>query len=341
MDLEELKDLKDSKVLWFSISTAIILVMVYLADFSKFMESISQADPYILIPAFVTGFSVFGLWSYVWYHFLTQMDVDVSLFQSFKMFMAGHFLNSIFPMGQFGGEPFMAYIISDNTEASYGKSFSAVFSSDLVNTIPGFTFMSFGAIYLFQTGSITDSIFSALIQLGLLISLAVLIGYLVWFRPDKLRKAVQKITDKITDLIGRGEKIADKIEEGIINAEKSLSRVGESPAQLLKITLIAHIGFVLQLACLIFILIALNVEYTLIPLFFVLNLSAFANFSPTPGGAGTYEAAFAGLLVGFISVGFAEAAAAGIIFRMTTYWLGLVVGYVSINSLEGEINLEE
>jgi uncharacterized protein (TIRG00374 family) len=335
------KELKDSKVLWFSISTAIILAMVYVADFSKFVESLSHADPYTLFPAFVTGFSVFGVWSYVWYHFLRQMDVDVSLFQSFRMFMAGNFLNSIFPMGQFGGEPFMAYIISDNTEASYGKSFSAVFSSDLVNTIPGFTFMAFGALYLFQNGSITDSIFNALLQLSLLISLAVLIGYLVWFRPDKLRKVSLGIIGKITELTGRGEKIAEKIEAGIRNAEKSLSRVGESPYQLLKITLIAHTGFVLQLLCLIFILMALSVSYTLIPLFFVLNLSAFANFSPTPGGAGTYEAAFAGLLVGFISIGFADAVAAGIIFRMTTYWLGLMVGYVSLNSLEGELQLEK
>jgi uncharacterized protein (TIRG00374 family) len=269
------------------------------------------------------------------------MEVHVTFLDSLKFFMAGHFLNSIFPMGQFGGEPFMAYVISDNTEASYGKSFSAVFSSDLVNTVPGMVFMAVGAILMFQTGGVTDNLVGLVTKLIIVMFLGAIIGYYIWFKPSKVRKLTLYLIRAITGFLGRGKVIEEKIGEGMRNAEESLSRVGKDPRALFKILAIAHLGFILQLFCLAFILSSLGVEYTLIPLFFVINLAAFSNFSPTPGGAGTYEAALAGLLTAFLGVDLACATAAGVLFRATTYWPGLLIGYVSLNSLEGELDFSD
>ncbi|MFB6190551.1 MAG: lysylphosphatidylglycerol synthase domain-containing protein [Candidatus Nanohaloarchaea archaeon] len=81
-------------------------------------------------------------------------------------------------------------------------------------------------------------------------------------------------------------------------------------------------------------LLSMGVSSDFTPLYFVLVLSSFGNFSPTPGGSGTFEALMAAVLTFFLPhITFATALAVAIIFRLTTYWPGLAIGYLALNSL--------
>jgi uncharacterized protein (TIRG00374 family) len=83
-----------------------------------------------------------------------------------------------------------------------------------------------------------------------------------------------------------------------------------------------------------FVLLSLGIRPDFTPIYFTVTLSSLASFSPTPGGSGTFEAAFSGLMVFFFEVNIATAVTAAVLFRLTTYWPGLVIGYISLVGLE-------
>lgn len=318
---------------WFAVSTAIIGSMVYFADFSRFVEAVSTADLALLLPAFVAGLSVFLVWSYVWYSFFQQMEFAITYLKSVRILMAGQFMNSVTPAGQFGGEPVMAYLVSKNSDASYEKAFSTVFSADIINAVPPFTFVLGGAAWLLLFGSLKEII----VQTVFMALLATVVGgaivYLLWFEAGSIERGIIRLLQWVSDIIGRGQSVVELASEKLERVEESFRVIGQNPGHLVKIATVAHIGHVMQIVCLYFCLLALGVQVDFTPLYFVIALSAIGNFSPTPGGSGTFEALMAGLLTVFVPISFASALAAAIIFRLTTFWPGLVIGYISLNTL--------
>ncbi|MFB6242441.1 MAG: YbhN family protein [Candidatus Nanosalina sp.] len=322
------------KLLWFGVSTAMIAGMIYFADVGKFFQALRTAKLVYLAPAFVAGMSGFLVWTYVWYSFFRRMQLHIKYTKVLRMFLAGHFLNSITPLGQFGGEPFMAYIISRNTEASYEKAFSTVFSADIVNAVPAFTFILGGAAYLLFLGSVNQIV----LQTVYLALLATVVGgtlvYLLWFRAGKIESGLLRMLQKISDTVGRGQSVVERAEESLDRVQESFAMVGEQPGHLMKVAAVAHSSFIVQIISLYFILLSVGVTSDFTPLYFVVTLAALANFAPTPGGSGAFEGAMAGLLTFFIQIDFASALVVAILFRMTTYWPGLLLGYISFNTLE-------
>lgn len=326
---------KVKKLIWFGVSTGIIVLMVYFADFARVADALKRIDVIKAAPAFFSGISVFFIWSYVWHSFFNKMGIVVPYTKSFKLFMSGNFLNSVTPLGQLGGEPLMAYIIKKNTDASIERAFSTVFSADIVNTVPVFTFILGGAFYsVFFTSGVESLIFQIMIMAGVVGTLGALLVYLLWFRAGFIESRIVSLAKKISSVTGRGNMIVSKIKTSMERLQNSFETIGESPEHLAKILVIAHLGFVAQVFSLYFLLLAIGANPRFTPLYFILALSALANFTPTPGGSGTYEAAMAGFLTLLLDLDFASAISIGILFRMTTYWPGLLIGYISLNSLE-------
>lgn len=327
--------MKDSKKLWFGVSTAVFLVIIYLADVGKFISAIQKADASFLIPAYLLGMTPFFIHAVVWNDFLGKIASDTSYFETLKLYIGASFLNSVTPLGQFGGEPFMAYIIDRNTEASYEEAFSAVLSADLVNSIPGFTFLFGGGLYLLLFGAITDQVMQ-LIALGVVssIGLAVVL-YFLWFRSGTIESGILSILEALVDFVGRGHRILESAEKRLEEVENAFSTIGEDPRSLLKLSAFTHIAFVVNTAVLYSIMLAFRIQNpAFTSIYMVLILSELANYSPTPGGSGTFEAAMAGLITLFMSVDFASALAVAIVYRTTNFWPSIIIGYISLNSLE-------
>lgn len=331
----KLDQMKDSKKLWFGVSTAIFLVIIYLADVGKFISAIQKADPLFLIPAYLLGMTPFLIHAVVWNDFLSKIASKSTYLETLKLYMGASFLNSVTPLGQFGGEPFMAYIIDRNTEASYEEAFSAVLSADLVNSIPGFTFLFGGGIYLVLFGAITDQIMQ-LIALGVVSSIGfAFVIYFLWFRSGTIESGILNVLESIVDLIGRGQRIVKGAEKRLEEVENAFRTIGEDPKSLFKISAFTHIAFVVNTAVLYSIMLAFGVQNpAFTSIYMVLILSELANYSPTPGGSGTFEGAMAGLITLFMTVDFATALAVAIVYRTTNFWPSLIIGYISLNSLE-------
>lgn len=323
------------QILWFGASTAIISALILLADINKFISAVSKANTYYLLAALITGLLPFFVWSNTWYSFLNKMGTRISYSGSFRLFMAGNFMNSVTPLGQFGGEPLMAYVIRKNTDLSYEEGFSAVLSSDIINSIPIFTFILGGSVFLVAFGSINNLIANTLILTFLMTIVGGAIAYTLWFKAGTIESAIIRYLEKLSEITGRGEARVESLNQKLEDVQEAFQRIGESPYHLLETAVIAHAYFIFQVFTLYLVLASLGVGTDLTPLYFILPLASLSNFSPTPGGSGAYEATLATILTLFMQIDFATALAAGILFRLCTYWPGLVIGYISLISIGG------
>lgn len=328
------------QLLWFGASTAIIVALVLLADINKFIEAVSRADKSYLVAALVIGMLPFFVWTNTWYSFLNKMGAEVSYLQTFKLFMAGNFMNSVTPLGQFGGEPLMAYVIRKNTDLSYEEGFSAVLSSDIINSIPIFTFILSGSAFLLLFGSINDVIAQAVYIAIVVVALGGSLAYTLWFKAGTIENAILQALRKVTDVLGVGKNHVKTVDSKLDNVQEAFNRIGEDPRHLIRTATVAHAYFVFQVFTLYLILASMGIESDFTPLYFILPMASLSNFSPTPGGSGAYEATLATILTVmplslFPEVTFATALAVGILFRLCTYWPGLIIGYFSLLGIGG------
>ena len=336
--LKSLDRHKDNKYLWFLISTGIMAGLIYFADVNEFLNSIRSANLIYLIPAIGFGLAVFPVWSYVWYRVFQKSGIHLPYTKAIKVFMAGNFMNSITPFGQAGGEPVMAYLVEQNTDSSYEKAFSSVFSADMVNAVPPITFIVGGSIYLAVFSSLNNAVTQALYMVTLATAIGGTLLYLLWFESGTIEGTILKLAEKISDKIGRGQNFVESLEEKLDRVEESFRLIGEDPIYLLKTSAIAHAGFLMQVFNLTLIMISLGYYPDFTPIYFVVVLSGLGNFSPTPGGSGTYEAAMATLVtIFFPGINFATGLTIAILFRISTYWPGIITGWLALNSLNGEI----
>jgi len=333
-----------SQIGWFTVATLIIAGMIYFTDISKFFSHIRTANKFYLALAILVGIMAIPIWTNSWHQLINHMGEKLTFWQSLKFFGTGLFMNSVTPLGQFGGEPFMAYIINDNTKLNYEKSLSAVISADIINAIPIFTFITGGSGVLLFFNSF-NQIFTEIIYISMLIIIVgSVLAYLLWFKSGYIEKRILSVTEQVSNRLGRGEGVVESLEDRLESLEESFETVGENPRSLMKMTAIAHLSFVFQVASLYLVMLSVGVETDITPLYFVLPMASLANFSPTPGGSGAYEAAMATILATpLFGVSGSLAVTIGILYRFTTFWPGLLIGYLSISTLPnmGKDEIEE
>ena len=317
----------------FGVSTAIILGMVYFADFNQVISTVQEADKLILGSAIFVGLLNLPIWSNSWHKLINRVGGDISFYKALKLFTAGNFLNSVTPLGQFGGEPLMAYVIKKNTDLEYEEGLSAVVSADIINAIPIFTFILGGSAYLLFLDSLNGLIQEMSYIAGVITVIGGLIAYLLWFKSGFIESKVLSIISIVARPFGRKSALLEKAEKKINGMQDAFKTVGEKPLELLKISLVAHLFFVCQVLSLYLVLLSVGIETDLTPLYFVLPSAALANFSPTPGGSGAYEVILAGILTAFIGVPASTAVTVSILYRFTTFWPSILLGYISLLSL--------
>lgn len=332
-----------SQIGWFGVATLIIAAMIYFADINQFITEIQRADKLLLLAAVLCGLMAIPVWANSWHQLINNMGENLSFYESLKLFTSGLFMNSVTPLGQFGGEPFMAYIIEDNTDIDYEHSLSAVISADIINAIPIFTFVLGGSLLMILFNSL-NQLFLEILYIAIIITvLGGSLAYLLWFKSGYIEKRVLHAARTVTGFIGHGDSYVDSLEERLLTLEKAFKTVGEDPRDLLEMSILAHSFFIFQVTSLYLVMASVGVETDFTPLFFVLPIASLANFSPTPGGSGAYEAVMATILSTLLGVPGSLAVTIGILYRFTTFWPGLIIGYISFSTIPnvGRDEIEE
>jgi len=325
-------------IFWFVVATLIFAVLVRIAELNKIIEAFKEAELIYLVFSCMTGFSILIVWSLNWFNFFKVSKIDCSFPRTFQLFSAGQFLNSVTPLGQFGGQPFMAYLISKHSDTSYEKALAAVMSADVIAIIPLSTFVILGYTYIAITGTVSGELTRMSIIASSLLLFGIVMSYLGWYRPGSLEKGIVKITEKITDILGRGSGFVVKLENRLENVESTFRKVGENPKAVIRSLIIAHTSFLLKMTVFYGVMLSLGLQMNPFQVMLLIPLASVANFSPTPGGAGTFEAAMAGLIILFIQINLATALTAAILYRVSTYWVNITVGYIAMSSLNYKLN---
>jgi hypothetical protein len=328
-------------LIWYGVTGLLFAGLLYFADVDQFLTALGQVDVPLFSIAVGVGFTSLLVWAWVWYRFFGQLEIESSVSQTVRMFLTGHFLNSITPLGQFGGEPIMAYIISDTTGSDYENSLACVVSSDIVNALPFFTFPIGGILYL----SVVGTVQGFLVEVGLvavsILTVGSVLAYFLWSDTGRLGDFLITVLDLLEDRIGRAGDVFESLRGSVDKTVTSFEKAGSDPRFLLETATISHLAILAQIVSLYFVFLAMEIDPRVVPLYFIVTLSTIATLSPTPGGSGTYEAAFSALMTVFYSVDFATALSAAVLFRLTTYWPGILVGFVSFLTLDSQDNGDE
>jgi uncharacterized protein (TIRG00374 family) len=232
----------------------------------------------------------------------------------------------------------MAYLISKYSDSPYEKSLATVMSADVIALVPLTSFVLIGYSYLAFTGSVPARLTELSAVTFSVLLFGVVMSYLGWYRNGSLEKTTLSIFEKLTGFVGMGEHLIEKLEGKLDNVEQTFETIGKSPSAMINSLIIAHISFLLKMIAFYGVVLSLGIQIDLFYIMLLIPLSALANFSITPGGAGTFEAVMAGIIVLFVNIDFAVALTAAILYRLSTYWLGIVIGYAAMTSLN--YNLE-
>lgn len=328
-----MSSLKNSNVLWFSISTIILFLLVYFSDYREIIRVLRNASLFFVVLSVFSGFITILMWGLVWDTFFDILGIPIKLKKSIQLLLAGLFLNAMTPLGKFGGEPFVAHLIGRRTEASYQQALSSLSSADLSNAIPFATFgiASIGYLAVFSTleGFIADI---AIITVSLAVS-AIIIIYLLWFNgARKLVGIINRVNILEIDY-GRWQPYIDSGKERGREILDRLEEVRQQPRKVVIALCISHLAVMGHIGAIYFGLMAVGVEPALHTVFLIVSLSSIFTFSPTPGSAGTIEAGLVILLLAFYPVSIATATSVAIIYRVATYLPGVIFGYLSFVSL--------
>jgi uncharacterized protein (TIRG00374 family) len=325
--------LRNSNILWFSVSTVILFLLVYFADYREIISVLRNASPFFVILSVFSGLFTLLMWGLVWHRFFDILDIPVNLKKSIRLLLAGLFLNAMTPLGKFGGEPFVAHLIGRRTDSNYQQALSSLSSADLSNAIPFATFgiASIGYLAIFSTleGLLADL---AIIMVSLAVS-AVIIIYLLWFNGARRLVGVLNRIYVLEIDYGRWQPYIDSGKERGREILDRLEEVREQPRQVIIALCISHLAVMGHIGATYFGLMAVGASPELHTVFLIVSLSSIFTFSPTPGSAGTIEAGLVILLLAFYPISIATATSVAIIYRVATYLPGVIFGYMSFVSL--------
>lgn len=331
---------KKRRLLWFLVSTAILVGLVYVSNYREFIDVLLGSHAGYVTLAVVCGVFTLLMWSVVWHLFFGLLDIDMRFVQSVRLLLAGTFLNAVTPLGRFGGEPFIAHMIASRSDATFSQALSSVSSSDLSNSLPFLTFGTVALLYIAIFGTVRSIVADIAVWVAILVVAAMVTIYLLWFGGmtsliDTLGSVVS-----IERSLGRLDPYVESIREKGREILWRMREVGDQPRTVVFTLGVSHVAVLGHIGAVYFALLSVGVEPVAHTLFLVVALSAFLTFSPTPGSMGTFEVGFAGLVVAFFPVPAATATSIAIIYRIATYLPGVVLGYVSFVSL-GSVEAEE
>ena len=238
-------------------------------------------------------------------------------------YLAATFANYATPFGQAGGEPFIAYVLAADTDASYEESLASVSTADLMHLLPFFTFAGLGLAMLAVGGTMPPGARSILGGLGVIAIGVPVLVYAAWRRRDLVTRLIMGVVRPVaahTDRVA-----AAAVEARVDGFYDHVARIADEPRDLLLGLVFSYLGWSCFAAPLYFA--ALSLGFTINPLLvaFLVPASSLAGVVPTPGGLGAVSTALVALLVALTPIGAGSAAAIAVLYRATSYVFALLV----------------
>jgi hypothetical protein len=307
---------------------AVAIVLVYLLGaVVGWRETIAQlrgADARWFVAGCLSTAIGLGAWGKAWQVVLAEAGIVVRYRKIVVTYFAATFANYVTPLGQAGGEPFIAYVLSRDTEANYEESLASVVTADLLNLLPFFNFAAVGVGFLLFRASLADSVENVAIGLGLLgvaIPAVVVVG---WHYREAIERAVVTLVTPVARFTRRVS--VENVRARIDRFYGSIDDIASDRSRLLYALAFSYTGWVFFTLPLYFAGLTLDLQLPLLLVLFIVPASTIAGMVPTPGGLAAVEGALTWLVAGLTAVAASQAFAVATVYRLTSYWFALAIG---------------
>ncbi|MFB6353228.1 MAG: YbhN family protein [Halobacteriales archaeon] len=311
-------------VLGFVVAGLLVFVLGVAVGLEDVRLAFRRADLRWLAVACASTLVGLAAWSKAWQVVLAVVDIEVPFRRLVVTYLSATFANYITPFGQAGGEPFIAFVLSQDTGASYEDSLASVVIADLLNLLPFFNFAAIGLAVLLVRVRLPDVIRPLAFGLAGVAVAIPAIAYVGWNHRGGVEYWVLRL---LRPLVGRTKRFSiEGIRDRIDRFYASVELIADEPRRLAYALVFSYAGWLFFALPLYVAGVTLGLQIEPLLVLFVVPASTVAGLVPTPGGLGGVEAALVVLLVALAPLGPGQAFAVATVYRVASYWFALVVG---------------
>jgi len=311
-------------VVGFGVAVLLVYLLGVAVGWGETVERLRTANFGWVALACASSLLCLAVWGKMWQVVLEAVGVSVTYRKVVVTFFAASFANYVTPMGQAGGDPLIAYVLSRDTEASYEQSLASVVITDVLRLLPFFTVAGLGLLYLLINGGLPEVVETVAVALAALaIGLPTLLFVGWWYRLS-VRGAVISLASPVARRTGRVS--LESLRERIDSLYDSLELIADSRKAVVLSVVLAYVGWILFALPLYFSGFALDLPLSLLLVFFVVPATVVVSFTPLPGGLGAIEGALVLLLTALAAMSAGEALAVTTVYRLASYWIVVAVG---------------
>lgn len=304
--------IKKGIVIYAILGVVVFAAIGILSDFSSLMESLESFDfrylPLILLLAPMNYVLRYIKWNY----YLKQLKIDVPRNVNFPVFVAGLSM-TVTPAKV--GEFFKSYLLKELSDVEMAKTMPIVLMERVTDAISMIILASVGAV-VFSYGY--AAVIACIIIIGLFVAA-------VRIKPFSM--LIIRMLSKVKFL----SRFAAAF-ENFYSHTYELTRI-DRLAVAVGIGTVSWFfeGIVVFLA-----LTAFGVEFTVLGSVFTVSVSTLVGaLTMLPGGLIAAESSILGVLTVLFSVPLAKASATTIVTRISTLWLGVIIGIAGLISVQG------
>lgn len=310
--------------LGFVVAVVLIYLLGAVVGWEATVVRLRMADPWWVLAALVSTVLCLFAWGKTWQIVLSAVGVRVPYPKLVVTFFAATFANYVTPMGQAGGEPFIAFILSRDTEADFEESLASVVIADILRMLPFLNVGLVGLGYLTWQADLPDGleVFAyLLVAFAIVMPVAIV---LAWRYRQAVRRGIVRAVGSLTSRTKRYD--ARTVDRRIGNLYESLEVIRASPRALLVAVGYAYVGWVLFALPLYFSGLALGLEVPLLLVCFLVPIAVIAGSTPLPGGLAAIEGTLVALLTALLAFSGDQALAVTTVYRLTSYWFVVLFG---------------
>lgn len=327
------------------IAFTILFAFITFVGWNEVFSTIRRASPVFVILGISAGIVSTFVRGFTWKFVFDKFGYDYSFGELFQIYYTGVFANGVTPLGQLGGEPFLAYVLSKKYDTNYEKKFGALFSADMIISLPFFTMSLAGLVY-FLTLYPSRPIISLLSAFILLPTIGVILFFIATWHlrgfvkraAVKIRKIILYIVNFITlnwdnlKIEGEGEmhEKVDRFYESVRFAFNNKKTVSQA-------IFVAHLSRFMDFVSVFAFLLSLGVKPGFLTVLFIVPMAGLGFYLPLPGGIGGQQLIMTLLLVFIANIPIATASAAVLMYRMSSFGFIMLVGGICAIKMSNEM----
>ncbi len=317
--------------------TILVLYLSLKDDFFEKIKYLFSFNLWWLLLGLILVILYWALKALVIFYCVRKFDSKYSFKKSFKLMLDTQFFNSVTPFSM-GGQPYQIYRLKKQG-FSLEKGTNIVIQDFIVYQI---SLILLGTIAIVSNYFLqifpSNSLLKQLVLLGYIVKVSVIIILFIVAFNKKGNKVILDLAIKIgakLKIVKDKEKFLAKNTETINNFHKSATILMTSKWHFIKIIIINF----LALVCLYLVPYALIIGLgeTINPLIAIITsayVMLIGSFVPIPGGSGGLEYGFVKFFGVFIAG--AKLSSIMLVWRILTYYLGMIVGAIFLNVKEEE-----